>query len=138
MAVVSRRIHLSSRGDSEVLDITRQVQEEVRGSGLKAGTVTVSVIGSTCGLTTCEFEPGLVEDLPALFERLIPPGHYHHDRTWQDGNGHSHLRASLLGPSLTLPFGSSGVVLGTWQQIVFIDFDTRPRSRELVVQILGE
>jgi len=97
------------------------------------------VPGSTAALTTVEFEPGLVQDLPAFFERIIPRrAHYHHEDTWHDGNGHSHVRASLLGPSLTVPFKDGALLLGTWQQIVLIDFDNRRRRRKLVVQLSGE
>lgn len=138
MTVKTEYIQLSTRGNAEVVDITDRVEEKVRASGLKAGIATVSVCGSTGALTTCEFEPGLVADIKELFDKLIPPGTYHHDQTWHDGNGHSHLRASLVGPSLTLPFAKGQLILGTWQQIVFIDFDNKSRKRQLVVQVLGE
>jgi len=95
--------------------------------------------GSTAGITTMEYEPGLIEDLPAAFERLVPRGHhYHHEEAWHDGNGHAHVRASLVGPSLTVPFRKGKLLLGTWQQIVVVDFDNRPRQRDIVVQLTGE
>jgi secondary thiamine-phosphate synthase enzyme len=137
--VVTRRIGLKTQGNGHIVDITRQVAQEVAGSGLKDGTVTVFVTGSTGGITTVEYESGLLSDLQALFDRIAPSDiHYQHDLRWGDGNGHSHVRASLLGPSLTVPFVDQRLTLGTWQQIVFIDFDNRPRSRELVLQLMGE
>jgi len=138
MPVVSGRLHYETKGNAQVIDVTADVAEEIASSGLADGIVTVSVVGSTGAMTTCEFEPGLVRDIPELMDRLIPPGSYHHDQTWHDGNGHSHLRASLVGPSVTIPFSSGKLVLGTWQQIVFIDFDHRGRQRELAVQMIGE
>lgn len=137
--VVTRRIELKTKGNCQILDITGQVAKEVADSGLKDGTVTVFVSGSTGGVTTIEYESGLLSDLQALFDRLVPSNiHYQHNLRWGDGNGHAHVRASLLGPSLTVPFVDRRLTLGTWQQIVFIDFDNRPRSRELVVQLMGE
>ncbi|MCK5581259.1 MAG: secondary thiamine-phosphate synthase enzyme YjbQ [Candidatus Omnitrophica bacterium] len=138
MAVVTEYIRLSTKGNAEVVDITTQVQKHLSLCGLNAGIVTVSVVGSTCALTTCEYEPGLVKDIKDIFDKLIPAGPYHHDQAWGDGNGHSHLRSSLVGPSVTFPFRDAEMILGTWQQIIFIDFDNRSRQRELVVQILGE
>ena len=137
--VVTRRIGLKTKGDCHIIDITRQVAQEVAGSGLKDGTVTVFVTGSTGGVTTVEYESGLISDLQDLFDRLAPSNiHYQHNLRWGDGNGHAHVRASLLGASLTVPFVDQRLTLGTWQQIVFIDFDNRPRSRELVLQLMGE
>lgn len=137
--IVTRRIGLKTQGNCHIVDITRQVAQEVAGSGLKDGTVTVFVTGSTGGVTTVEYESGLISDLRDLFDRLAPPNiSYQHDLRWGDGNGHSHVRASLVGPSLTVPFVDQKLTLGTWQQIVFIDFDNRPRSRELVLQLMGE
>ncbi len=138
MAVITEQIQCQTEGNAQVINITDEVQEKVAAAGLAAGLVTVSVIGSTGALTTCEYEPGLVQDIPELMDKLIPAGRYHHDDTWGDGNGHSHLRASLVGPSVTIPFTNGQMVLGTWQQIIFIDFDVRARQRELVVQIMGE
>lgn len=139
MAVVTDEIKISTRGHTEVLDITRQVQQCVRKSKLRDGIATVFVAGSTAGLTTIEFEPGLCQDIKDAFERVAPGNiEYEHHRRWGDDNGHSHIRASLLGPSLTVPFSSGTLRLGTWQQIVLVDFDTRPRERDLIVQIVGE
>ena len=137
--VVTRKIGLKTKGDCHIIDITRQVAQEVAGSGLKDGTATVFVTGSTGGVTTVEYESGLIFDLRDLFDRLAPSNiSYQHNLRWGDGNGHAHVRASLLGPSLTVPFVDQKLTLGTWQQIVFIDFDNRPRSRELVLQLMGE
>ena len=111
----------------------------VRRSGIKTGTAQVFTVGSTSAVGTIEFEPGLQEDLPDVLDRLIPPSHeYGHEQAWHDGNGHSHLQATLLGPSLTVPVGSGGLVLGTWQQIVHLECDIRPRQRTIVVTVMGE
>lgn len=137
--IVTRRIGLKTKGNCHILDITRQVAQEVAGSGLKDGTVTVFVTGSTGGVTTVEYESGLLSDLRDLFDRVAPSNvPYQHNLRWGDGNGHAHVRASLLGASLTVPFADKRLTLGTWQQIIFIDFDNRPRSRELVLQLMGE
>jgi secondary thiamine-phosphate synthase enzyme len=139
MSVVTDRLELETRGESEMVDVTRRVQALVEKHAFREGQALVFVPGSTAGLTTVEYEPGLIEDVPAAFERLAPRDvHYRHEDTWHDGNGHSHVRASLLGPSVTIPFSGGQLLLGTWQQIVLIDFDNRPRRRELVVQISGE
>ncbi|MBC7253945.1 MAG: YjbQ family protein [Actinobacteria bacterium] len=139
MAVHTASLELSTGGGSEIIDITGKVQEAVEGSRLREGLVTVFVPGSTGGVITLEYEPGLVKDLGEAFERLAPRGKpYHHDRTWGDGNGHSHVRASLVGPSLSVPFRERRLILGTWQQIAFVDFDNRPRRRVLIVQVMGE
>ncbi len=138
MTVVTKHFKCSTKGNAQVINITEDVARLVSASGIKEGLMTVSVIGSTGAVTTCEYEPGLVEDIAEVVEKLIPQGSYHHDRTWGDGNGHSHLRASLFGPSLSIPFKGGRMLLGTWQQIIFIDFDNRPRQRELVVQCMGD
>jgi len=139
MGVYTGKIILEDRGDFEVFNITEKVKEKVEKSGLKNGTVTVFVPGATGALTTIEYESGLVQDLEDLFNRYIPPGrNYHHEKKWHDGNGHSHLRASLIGPSISVPFVAGNLTLGTWQQIVFIEFDNKPHHRELVVQVVGE
>ena len=139
MTIVSDRVAVSTRGESEIVDITAGVQELIGKHAFEHGQALVFVSGSTAGLTTVEFEPGLLEDLPAAFERIAPREiRYRHDDTWHDGNGHSHVRASLLGPSLTVPFLDGRLLLGTWQQIVLIDFDNRPRRRQVVVQLSGE
>lgn len=134
----TERIHVRTRGNAEVVDLTDQVARLISEAGLSEGQVLLFVVGSTASLTTIEYEPGLVRDLPELLDRLIPSGRYHHDATWHDGNGHSHLRASLLGPSLTVPVSGGQLLLGTWQQVVLVDMDVRPRQREIVVQLSGE
>ena len=129
----------STSGQGDVRDITGVVAAAVADSGLSAGIVTVAVVGSTAGITTIEYEPGAVADFGSMFERLAPrAGAYRHHERWGDDNGSSHVRAALLGPSLTLPFTDRRVSLGTWQQIVLAELDTRPRQRQVVVQILGE
>ncbi|MCL0076511.1 secondary thiamine-phosphate synthase enzyme YjbQ [Dehalococcoidia bacterium] len=137
--VTSERIRVQTGGNCEIVDITDQVSHAVKKSGLRAGTVTVFVSGSTAGVTTVEYEPGLIADLQTAFERLFPQGlDYQHNSRWGDGNGHSHVRASLLGSSMMVPFAEGRPVLGTWQQVVLIDFDNRPRTREVILQIVGE
>ncbi len=139
MAVVTRELHLDTGGNAEIHEITGPIREALAETGLEAGIVTVFVPGATGGLTTVEYEPGLVRDLTELWERLAPEERtYHHNEKWHDGNGHSHVRASLLGPSLTVPFVAGELTLGTWQQVIFIDFDARARSRRLVLQYMGE
>ena len=140
MAVETHRLRVDTQGDNEVLNITDRVVQCVESGPVASGVATVFVVGSTAGITTTEFEPGLAtRDLKAAFEKIAPQdGEYLHERTWNDDNGHAHVRASLLGPSLTVPFVDRQLQLGTWQQIVLIDFDTRPRTREVVVQVIGE
>lgn len=139
MTVKSSSIQLSTRGDADIHDITEQVAQQVGQSGLKDGTVTIFCPSSTSALTTIEFENGALSDLKRLFNEIIPPNReYAHNARWGDGNGHSHLRAALLGPSLTVPFVNGGLTLGTWQQIIYVDFDNRPRRRELILQMIGE
>jgi len=137
--VVTKSIKLKSHGETDIINVTGEISMTIAKSKVKDGTVTVFVPGATGGLTTVEYEPGLVSDLKDLFEKLAPRGaNYAHNATWGDGNGFSHVRASLLGASLTIPFSGKKMTLGTWQQIIFIDFDNRPRTRELVLQIIGE
>ncbi len=137
--VINRRIRFHTQGNGHVLDITDQVGEEVARSGLQNGIVTIFSPSSTSALTTLEYESGAVYDLQHLFDRMIPPdADYRHNLRWGDGNGHSHLRSALLGTSLTVPFVEGRLTLGTWQQIIFVDFDNRPRSRSVVLQIIGE
>ncbi len=139
MAVKTASLSLSTRGNTDIHEITDKVRELVAQSGLKTGVVTIFCPSSTSGLTTVEYEPGCISDLKRMFEELVPANRfYDHNDTWDDGNGHSHMRASLLGPSLSVPFVDGRLTLGTWQQIVYLDFDIRPRRRELIVQILGE
>ena len=138
MAVITKKIQIESAGNCDIINITGQVSDSLSECGIGHGIVTVFVPGATGAITTVEYEPGLVKDLTELFDRLVPSGHYHHDATWHDDNAHAHLRASMVGPSLTVPFRSKTLTLGTWQQIIFIDFDTRPRRRELILQFIGE
>jgi secondary thiamine-phosphate synthase enzyme len=139
MKVISEKIRVSTKGHTDVIDITDSVSDLLEKHKLQTGSVTVFVSGSTAGVTTVEYEPGLVKDLPEAFEKIAPTGKsYHHDATWGDNNGYAHVRASLLGPSLTIPFNNGGLLLGTWQQIVLIDFDDRPRERVIVVQLIGD
>lgn len=121
-----------------MIDVTAHVASLLAKHKLKEGQATIFVSGSTASVTTTEYEPGLVRDIPVAMERVAPQGiRYHHDDTWHDGNGHSHVRAAMLGPSLTVPFSKGELLLGTWQQIVLIDFDTHPRKRNLIVQFIG-
>jgi secondary thiamine-phosphate synthase enzyme len=139
MSVKTGNISLNTHGNIDVQDITRELVGLVEHSGLKSGTLTVFCPSSTSGLTTIEFEPGALADLKRMFEELVPSKRdYAHNATWDDGNGHSHMRASLLGPSLTIPFVEKTLTLGTWQQVIHVDFDIRPRQRELVVQMVGD
>lgn len=139
MAVKSNSISLTTRGDGDIHDITDQIARQVSQSGLRNGTVTVFCPSSTSALTTIEYESGALSDLRRLFDEIIPQNReYAHNARWHDGNGHSHVRAALLGPSLTIPFVDGGLTLGTWQQVIYVDFDNRPRQRQLVVQLVGE
>jgi len=139
MTVVTKGITFQTRGNCDIIDITSQVAKEVQESGVNNGTVTLFITGSTAGVTTIEYEPRLLSDFKNMWDRVIPQDiPYEHNKTWGDGNGHSHVRASMLGASLTIPFVNKRLTLGTWQQIVFIDFDNRSRSRKMVLQIMGE
>ncbi len=132
-------IEIKTPGNCHITDITEKVQSVIENNGFKEGNVNVFAVGSTTGITTIEYEPGLLKDYPAFFEKLIPSNiFYHHDQTWHDGNGHSHLRSSLQGTSLTVPFINGHLMLGTWQQIIFVDFDNRARTRKIVIQIIGK
>jgi secondary thiamine-phosphate synthase enzyme len=138
MVVMATR-ELSTTGQGDVHDITRPVADFLAQSGMSSGLATVSVIGSTAGVTTIEFESGCVADLNAMFERLAPrDADYRHHLRWGDDNGSSHVRAALLGPSLSIPFADRQLILGTWQQIVLVEFDAGPRRREIVIQLMGE
>ena len=132
-------INLSTAGEVDIIDITGMVQSVVDRSGIKNGIALVFVIGSTGAITTIEYEPGLKKDLPAALERLFPKNiNYEHEKTWHDGNGHSHIRASFLKPDLCVPIVDGNLVLGTWQQIVFVELDVRKRHRRVAVQIVGD
>jgi secondary thiamine-phosphate synthase enzyme len=139
MEVITEHIKISTNGNSEVVDITDKVTGLLHKQKLKEGTAIVFVVGSTASITTTEYEPGLRKDIPEMLERIAPSSsRYHHDDTWGDGNGHAHVRASFLGPSIVVPFTDGKLLLGTWQQIILIDFDTRARNRDIVVQFIGK
>ncbi|MEX0736668.1 MAG: secondary thiamine-phosphate synthase enzyme YjbQ [Bacteroidota bacterium] len=139
MEIVTEQSSIATKGGSEVLDVTSHVASLLAKHSLREGNATVFVTGSTAAVTTTEFEPGLRRDIPEALNRIAPEGvRYHHDETWHDGNGHSHVRAALLGPSLTVPFSNGELLLGTWQQIVLIDSDNRPRQRIIIVQLIGK
>jgi secondary thiamine-phosphate synthase enzyme len=139
MVVKTIPILLSTQGNADIQDITNPVEATVRGSDLENGIATIFCPSATSALTTIEYEPGCISDLRRLFDEIIDPNqHYAHNARWGDGNGHSHIRAALLGPSLTVPFVDGRLMLGTWQQIIFVDFDNRARNRELIVQLLGD
>ena len=131
-------IEFNTSGKNEIVNITDKIGELLSNSSLDSGTVLIFVPGATGALSTIEYEPGLVKDFPEIMEKLIPENsQYHHNETWHDGNGHSHLRATVIGPSLSIPFENNRMILGTWQQIVFLEFDNKPHLRKLVVQISG-
>jgi secondary thiamine-phosphate synthase enzyme len=137
--IFQKKISINTRGFNDIIDITPRLKDVLRESHLRNGSVLVFVTGSTAGLTTIEYEPGLLQDVPEMLEKIAPmQENYHHDQTWHDGNGYAHLRAALIGPSLTIPFEQGNLQLGTWQQVVCIDFDNRPRQRYLHVQVQGE
>jgi secondary thiamine-phosphate synthase enzyme len=139
MIIVTSKLTTKTKGFCDVIDITAEVQEQIEKQGIGSGLLTLFVSGSTAALTTIEHEPGLIEDLKEFVEKIIPSGRrYHHDDRWGDDNGFSHVRAALFGPSLAIPIRESRPLLGTWQQIVLLDFDNRPRTREIVIQLIGE
>jgi secondary thiamine-phosphate synthase enzyme len=139
MPIRTSTISLTTHGNADILDITNQVAQGVVESGFNTGIATIFTGSSTSALTTIEYESGCLHDLRRLFDEIIPPNrHYDHNAAWGDGNGHSHVRAALLGASLTVPFVNQRLTLGTWQQIIFLDFDVRSRRREVTIQIIGE
>ncbi|MFQ6135347.1 MAG: secondary thiamine-phosphate synthase enzyme YjbQ [Nitrososphaerales archaeon] len=139
MKIISEEIHIDTRGEGDMIDLTDNLTEILSKTGLKDGLLTTFVPGSTAAVTTIEYEPGLRKDFPSTLERLAPHNiSYEHDKTWHDGNGHSHVRASLVGPSLAIPFRNGRLTLGTWQQAVLVEMDIHSRSRRLVIQIMGE
>ena len=139
MGVYTEELKLRTDGEVDIIDITGQVNKIVHRSGFKDGLVCAFVPGSTGAITTIEYEDGLLADIPAALERLFPRGiTYQHELRWHDGNGHSHVRAAMLGPSLTVPFNGRNMILGTWQQIVFIELDVHSRTRRIIVQVVGE
>jgi len=139
MKVLSDTIQLHSEREGDIIDMTMQLSNKVEESKIKNGTVTIFVSGSTAAVTTIEYEPGLVHDFPEMLSRIVPKDiEYEHDNTWHDGNGHSHVRSSLIGPSLTIPIIGGKLTLGTWQQVVLLEMDTRSRNRTVILQIMGE
>ena len=139
MQIVTRTIYIKSEGEGDMIDITPETSKILTQSKLKDGIITIFVSGSTATVTTIEYEPGLRQDFPHMLSRLVPRNiEYHHENMWHDGNGHSHVKASLIGPSLTIPFKDSILMLGTWQQIVFLEMDIGKRERNLILQIMGE
>ncbi len=139
MRVLTSYVQLVTSGHSEIVDITNRIEGNLRDCGLKEGVANIFSIGSTTGLTTVEFEPGLVKDLKLFFEKLAPEkGNYHHEEAWHDGNGYAHIRSAFLKTSLSIPFSEGKLMIGTWQQVVFVDFDNRSRRRQIVTQFIGE
>lgn len=139
MSVYCGEIEINTNGEVDMIDITSKIYQEINKSNIKNGIVCVFVPGSTGAITTIEYEPGLMKDLPKTLEHIAPKkNYYHHHETWHDDNGHSHVRASLMGPSITLPIRKGKLIHGTWQQVVFVELDTSPRNRELLVNIVGE
>ena len=139
MKIITKRIQKSTKGAGDLVNITKDIADLLHETGLEQGQVTIFNIGSTAAIATFEFEPGMIQDVQELFEKLIPgKKHYHHDETWGDANGFSHLRAMLQGPSLVIPFEDGALLLGTWQQVVLAEFDNRPRQRKIVLQFVGE
>jgi secondary thiamine-phosphate synthase enzyme len=139
MTIVTKTINIHSKGETDMIDLTIPTSEAVEETKLKDGIVIIFVAGSTAAVTTIEYEPGLQVDFPKMLSRIAPKNvEYEHDKTWHDENGHSHVRASLVGPSLTIPFKDNNLMLGTWQQIVLMEMDTRKRERKIILQIIGE
>ena len=137
--VITKTINIQTRGNGDIIDISDKVEQVVTDSNINSGISTIFVSGSTAGVTTIEYEGGLISDFKSMWDRIIPQNiQYQHDKRWGDGNGFSHVRASLLGPSLVIPFANKKLTLGTWQQIIVVDFDNRPRSRGIYIQLLGE
>ncbi len=138
MRVISENIEIPTKGNTDIINISEKINSIVTKSGIKDGIVNLFVVGSTAGLSTMEYEPGLLKDLPETFEKIASAKHrYHHDDTWQDGNGYAHVRSTLLGTSLTIPIEDGATQLGVWQQVVLIDFDNRSRQRKIICKILG-
>jgi len=139
MKIINEKLNLNTKGNPDLINITAELSRLLESAKMKKGNLTAFVVGSTAGLLTFEYEPGLIEDIREFYERMIPEArHYYHDDTWGDANGYSHLRASLTGPSLTIPFENGRLLLGTWQQVVLAEFDHQPRQRQIIVQLIGE
>lgn len=139
MKILTEKLLVNSKGNCDIVNITEEVSSVLNKSKISNGSVVVFVSGSTASISTIEYEPGLRKDLPQVLEEIIPSGQtYHHNKTWGDNNGHAHLRSTLFGCSITVPFNKGELLLGTWQQIVLIDFDEKPRQRQIIVQVIGE
>jgi len=139
MPVITQNFSIETQGNAQILDITKQVKSQIRNISISSGIAVVFVPGSTAGITSIEYESGVIQDLSSAIERLAPKSiHYNHDARWGDGNGYAHVRAALIGASFTIPFQDKQLLLGTWQQIVLIDFDNRPRTRKVILQLIGE
>ena len=139
MTVYTKSFKIASKSENDMIDVTKNVSDIVAISGIKDGIAVVFCHGSTGAISTVEYEPGLMQDVPKALERLAPSGiNYEHNKTWGCDNGRSHVKSTLIGPSITVPFSKNRLVLGTWQQIVFIELDTRPREREIFVQVMGD
>lgn len=139
MSTYFEELILSSKGNCDIINITEHITKIIEKSDIKNGIATIFAIGSTTGISTIEYEPGLLKDMPKLLDKIIPPlGSYKHNDTWGDGNGHSHLRSAIIKTSITIPIVNTEMTIGTWQQIVFFDFDNRPRTRRIAVQVLGD
>jgi len=139
MKIINEKISAQTSGPGDLVNITDEIIGRLAATKLRTGHVIVFHVGSTAAITTLEFEPGMIKDMQDLYERIAPSSeHYHHDETWGDANGFSHLRAALQGPSLTIPFENGELLLGTWQQVVLAEFDNKPRKRQVVIQIIGE
>lgn len=137
--IVTKHIKIKTKGENDILDLTGKIDAKIKESEISDGVVTVFVVGSTGALTTIEYEPGLLKDFPDMLARIAPNDiDYEHEKRWHDGNGRSHVKASLIGPSLTVPISNGDLILGTWQQIVFVELDTRQREREIILQIIGD
>jgi secondary thiamine-phosphate synthase enzyme len=139
LVIVTKTLSFQTKGENDILDITDKVNNSINSTKMKNGIVTIFVPGATGALTTIEYEPGLLMDFPNTLEKIAPKNQsYEHEKRWHDGNGHSHVKASLIGPSITVPFVNKKLTLGTWQQIVFLELDARSRHRKIVLQIIGE
>ena len=139
MLIETEFLKIQSKKENDIIDLTKKISNSIKKSEITNGIVTIFVKGSTGALTTIEFEPGLIKDFPRMLSRIAPNDiDYAHEQMWHDGNGHSHVKASLIGPSLTVPFKDKELLLGTWQQIVFLELDTRSRTRDIILQIMGE
>lgn len=137
--VKTDKIQFNTSGTGDIINLTDEIQNSILKSDISSGTVTIFAPGSTTGLTTIEYEPGLLKDMPQLMEKLVPSDKpYEHDKTWHDGNGFSHLRSALIGPDITIPFASKKLTIGKWQQVVFLEFDNKPRNRTVILQIIGD